>query len=245
MKIKNLVIISLILLVYSCEKENPAKAPEIKAGDYKNMIINYFDTTLAGGYHCPKTLNIDLDNDGVDDFQLESEIWGSPGMGHIPVSAIKCLHNSAKLLGDFTYDTLFVNRDTLIQEGAYSGTWEKYLINNYTCNRIEQNDSILLITPVFELTILERDQPIRKSETYVSDTLTLISGPRGNWPVFVGVSGDTTIYEYNVSYNDCRVFPLEQIVFLGVELNNDRLGWIKLTIFDYYKVMLLESGIQK
>lgn len=245
MKINNLLIISLILLAYACEKGNPAKAPEIKAGDNKNMIINYYDTVLAGGYHVVNTLNIDMNNDGVDDFQLESEIWGSPGMGQIPVSAIKCLHNSAKLLGDFTYDTLFVNRDTLIQEGAYSGTWEKYLINNYTCNRIEQNDSILLITPTFELTILEREELISQSDNFSCDTLTLISGPRGNWPVFVGVSGDTTIYEYNVSYNDCKVFPMEKIVFVGVELDNNRLGWIKLTIFDYYKVMLHESGIQE
>lgn len=240
-------LLPAILLNFGCENETITNDPasEIKAGDYKDMIINYYDTTLVGGYHYLNTFNVDMNNDGVDDFQMESEIWGSPGMGQIPLSAIKCLHASAKLLGTNSFDTLFINRDTIIQEGQYSGTWEKYLINSFTCNRMEETDSILTITPVFDLTILERDQLIRQTDHFRCDTLTLITGTRGNWPVFIGVSGDTTIYEYNVSYNDCRTFPMEQIVFLGVKLDNSRLGWIKLTIFDYYKIMIQESGIQQ
>lgn len=245
MKILQLVSMVLVVLIFqACEKENPAQKPEIKAGAYADMIVKYYDTTLAGGYHNPVTFNLDLDNNGTDDLQFQSEVWGSLGLGQIPKSMIRCLHSGAKLLGVFTTDTLFLNRDTLVQEGFYPNTWEMYLINSYTCQRIEDIDSVLSITPEFKLKPLQRDEIITKSDPFNSDTLTLSqSGNSYYWPG--GISGDTTIYEYVVQYNDCQTFPQETVAFIGVFMDNERLGWIKISIFDWYKILIHESGLQQ
>ncbi|MBE0639442.1 MAG: hypothetical protein IH598_13075 [Bacteroidales bacterium] len=242
---KTFLLFTVLLAIYSCEKEHTSSAPEITAGECRNMIVNYYDTTLAGGYHYPVTFNLDLDINGTDDIQFQSEIWGSPGMGQIPKSMIRCLHPSAKLLGVFTSDTLFLNRDTIVQEGLYPNTWEMYLIHNYTCNRVEDKDTVLAITPDFNIKPLQRGEIIRKSDAFNSDTVTLTQYFSHSYPMLVGVVGDTTIYEYNVHFNDCDTFPQETVAFIGVFMDNERLGWIKISIFDRYKIMIQESALQE
>lgn len=239
-----LLLLFALFFITACEKENPASSPEIKTGDYNNLIINFYDTTLAGGYHNPQTFNLDLDNNGIDDIQFMSEVWGSLGMGQIPRSEIRCLHSGVKLLGIKTFDTLFLNRDTIVQEGQYPHTWEMYLINNYTCQLIDEADTILSVNPDFDLLILKRGEIISKSQDFNADTITLASGPNNPYPMPGGSIGDTIIYNYNISLNNCDPFPLQTVSYVGVFMDNERLGWIKISIFDWYKILIHESGLQ-
>ncbi|HNY60195.1 MAG TPA: hypothetical protein PK692_08470 [Bacteroidales bacterium] len=235
----------IIIQLIGCTKSTIERAPEIKAGDHSGMIINFYDTTLIGGYYSQKAYNIDLDNNGLDDFQFVSWIWGSPGMGQIPQASINCLHCSAKVLGIVTTDTMYLNRDTLIFEGTQPRTWDMYLMFNYSCIRISSNDTILNTNLTFKINPLERDDKIRKSDPAICDSLTLTSGNKNSWPMLIGVSGDTTIYRYDIDHNNCNNFPLEKNVYLGVLLDDERLGWIKINIINNFKIIIHESGIQE
>jgi hypothetical protein len=246
MKKNNLIlIISLGLIFFGCEDDNNIKTSEIKIGDNSNMIINYYDTTLIGEYNVPKYFNIDLDNDGNDDIQFESELWGSPAVGQNPKSVIKSLSESIQFYGFHRNDTSFLNRDTSVYTGA-NDMVEIYYRYNYTCHQIDKNDSILKITPSFKLTPLDRGAVLKMGDTYKSDTITLINDWYGFPPSYYEINSDTAIIEYRTYYNDCDEFPLDNIKYIGVRFYNDsRLGWIKVSVFDKYKILIIESGIQE
>ena len=77
------------------------------------MKVQYFDTTLIGGYNSPEFFSIDINLDGTSDIEFLSEIWGYPAMGQNPRSAIMCLHVDIRLLGVHTMNTSFLSRDIL------------------------------------------------------------------------------------------------------------------------------------
>jgi len=237
-----IIVVGLLLL--SCEKDNDTRKDAINVGYYNDMVINYYDTTLIGGYHSPQNFNLDLDNNGSEDLQFESEIWGSPGLGQNPKSTIKCLNGNIKLNGDFTSDTLFLHRDTVIYEEV-NNTYVKYLRFFYTCHRMNDTDSIYRITTKFKVKSLDRDDILRKADMYNSDTVTLIDDAYSYPPQGITSIGDTNIYEYRIFNNDCNTFPLDRIKYIGLLLDNERLGWIKISIFDKYKIMIHESGVQR
>lgn len=236
------------LILVSCKKNNNVlnnKQSEIRIGDYGNMIVNYYDTTLIGGYNSPLEYNIDIDNNGSDDIQFISELWGSPAVGSHPKSTIRCLHPDIQIFGFHINDTSFLNRDTSIQEGP-NNTVEIYEIFNYTCHRIDNTDTILQITPSFKISTLERGDILKIDDTFNTDTIVLIDDWYSYPPTLIGENGDTTFYEYKKYYNDCNTFPIDETTYIGVKLNTEsRLGWIKISIFDKYKILILESGVQE
>lgn len=237
-------IIFLGILILSCEENNNSRNDEIKVGNYDNMIINYYDTTLIGVYGSNKTFNLDLDNNGVDDIQFESEIWGSAGLGHNPRSLIKCLNNNAKLNGYYTIDTLFLHIDTT-ETYKMDSVYYKYLNIFYSCHRICVGDSIYWIHSEFKNKPLDKNDILSITDFYNSDTLILIDDEYAILQGGVGCIGDTLIYQQNIYYNDCNTFPLDKIKYIGLLLDNERLGWIKISIFDKFKILILESCVQK
>lgn len=246
MKTKNLIlIITLGLIFFSCEDDNNIKTSEIKIGDNSNMIINFYDTTLIGGYNQPKIFNLDLDKDGNDDIQFESGVWGSPGLGQHPKSVIKSLSDNVQIYGFESNDTSFLNIDTSSYAGA-NNIIEIVYSYNYTCQQIDKNDSILRITTSFKLTPLDRGDILKTDDTYNSDTITMTNDWFSYPPLHYKINSDTAIIEYTTIYNCCNDFPLDEIKYIGVRFENDsRLGWIKLSVFDKYKILILESGIQE
>jgi hypothetical protein len=240
-----LIIFPLMgLLAIGCEKDNH-RSPEIRMGETCHMVIQYYDTTLAGGYNTPKGYSLDIDLDGIDDIEFISEIWGSPGLGQHPSSLVKCLHGEIQLFGRHTSDTLFLNRETYYQEGPDNSV-EAYMYHNYTCYRIDQADSVLKVTPAFKITALERGDIIGADDTYNPDTISLQDDWYGFPPSLKGISGDTTFYECVVFFNDCYSFPAEEPAYIGIRsVSDESLGWIRISIFDKYKILVLESAMQE
>ncbi len=230
-----------ILSLAGCEKYTSSRSAII-IGDDEDMTLNFYDTILAGGYYSPAVMNLDLDNDGTDDIQFESWIHGSPAMGQIPESMIRCLRQDAELFGRFTDDTLFVHKEEHVSEEG-DGGYEKFIYYIHTCHRISDADSIVRITPSFKIIPLERDDSVETIDSFHTDTLILAAHWYSYPPIYVENEGDTAIYEYRTYNNDCHDFPLEKIKYIGFKLD-DRLGWIKLSIFDWYKLVIHETGIQ-
>jgi len=232
------------LFLLSCGDKEYIRKSEAVMGDYTDMDINNYDTILIGEYYSPHYFNLDLDNDSVEDIQFESEVWGSPGMGQHPRSVIKCLTADVKLFGYFTSDTSFLNRHTEVYQ-AIGNSYERYEYFSFTCHRIDVLDSILSISPEFKISPLSRNDILKKDDTFNADTLILIDDSFSYMPTLIGVEGDTTIYEYHTHLNDCNTFPLDKIRYIGIKMENEKLGWIMISISDKYKILILESGLQK
>ena len=240
------IFIFLLIISEGCKKDNNEvvkNLTEIEVGEYENMIINNYDTTLIGDYNNSKNFKLDIDNDGDDDIMFVSELWGSPAIGMHPKTMIVCLKKQAKLYGIHTNDTSFLNINTRIVVGA-NNTIEVYKYYNYTCNRIDDSDSVLKVIPVFKLLLLNRGDVLHANDVYNSDTLVLTNDGYGFYPVISQEVNDTLYYEYKYYYNNCNVFPLDKIKYIGVLLG-DKLAWIKISIFNKYKILILDSGIQK
>jgi hypothetical protein len=244
MRIFLLVLISVFFLL-CCEKDNYKRKNEIQIGDKNNMVINYYDTLLIGEYWNAQFFDTDLDNDGINDIQFESNYWGSPGGGYNRSSTIRCLNSDVELFGFYTSDTLFWNRDTVIYELTDDPffNFSKYVYCNYTCSRIDVSDTILNVSSAFKIIPLNSGDKLKIEDTF--STNVLIEDPSGETMPIERVSGDTIIYIYQRNYNDCISFPLSDTNYIGFRLKNEKLGWIKISIFNVNQILIHEIGIQK
>jgi len=242
MKRQILPIIFLIFSIISCRKDK-FEVTQLVIGDHNPVILTHHDTTIAGGYQSCAKYNLDIDQDGINDFMIESEIWGSPGMGMHPRSQIKSLHNKADFFGNNYIDTLFLNKDTIYYP-ILDNIINVSVANNYTCQRLNTNDSILNLQYINRIITLENNDILNINDSFIVDTLLL---GNDNHTLYQGefTSNDTVYHNYENYYGDCYNFPFEQITYIGVRLNETELGWVKLAVYDNFKVNLIETAITK
>lgn len=244
------ILILTILSLMSCDKDDDefVITKEVVFGNYVNMMVNYYDTILIGGYNNSQNLDIDINNDNIYDIRIISNIWGSPGLGQNPCSKIWSLNNNIEILGYFKTDTSFLNRSTMISPGANNIT-EIYEYYNHTCHMIDESDSILAVYEnVFKISPKDKNERLSLDDTFKSDSITLIDDRYG-FPFWGEEYGqDTVRYTVTSFYNDCNSFPLNEIKYIGLKIlsdNSEKLGWIKLSIIDKYKILVLETAIQE
>lgn len=250
----------VIMGVISCKKDDDKPIPddptpddpilkdEIVFGDYKNMNVYYYDTILIGGYHDMRNLDIDINKDGISDIRFVSEVWGSPAVGQIPRSEILCLHENIELHGYFKNDTSFLNRSTRIVSGP-NNTVEIYEYYNYTCHRIDESDSILAIyEDRFKIQPKDKNEKLSLTDIFKSDSITLTNGGYG-YPYWGEEHGqDTILYTITSFYNNCNSFPQDEIKYIGLKTtieDSEKLGWVKLSIMNKCKILILETAFQE
>lgn len=241
-----LIVVTALILLVGCEKESLPGS--IIPGDYSNMSISIYDTVFYGGYHELKNLDLDIDRDGTSDIRFVSEIWGSPGMGQHPRSALMCLHENIRLHGTLTVDTLFLNSSSYTEVTQESIT-KIYSYLNYTYLRVDKSDSIITVFPEgFRLLPLNKGEKINNTDVFATDSIPISSHYFCNMIYPVPIGQDSILYESRCTFNDRYTFPEEKIKYLGLQIEaagKIRLGWIKLIIEDYYKLYLLETAIQE
>ena len=242
-----IIVFVLAVMLFSCEKEqsevaNAIEDIDVVIGEYSNMDVSYYDTTLIGGYYAPMNLVVDLDGDNENDINFITEIYGSPAVGQIPKVQVECLHNGVQLLGHITYDTIWYSQSVYT---VSNDPVEIVVSNIYSCQRINENDEAYKIEEVFELLPMSQGDMMLVSDVYQSDTLVLYEGDLGMPPSMETIN-DTTYYTYEVTYRNCSDFPLDQVVYIGYKLaQTDKLGWIKMGIYSFNKLVILETVIQK
>lgn len=245
---KKAYLLSIILLAFilvSCDKSGGEYPEMLRVGDDKDLLINYYDTTIIGGYYTPELFNMDIDNDGIEDVQFVSDIWGSPAIGQKRRSAIRSINREVQFYGYPTMDTLFVYNifDTISGVGNEVIIYQSIISS---CYRYNEKDSIASISPSFKLKPLVRGDYINKNDSFKADTIILNNESHNYHPSFFQISTDTVLYRNYAFQNDNYTFPSNEIKYIGFRVENDsRLGWIRLGVFDNYKILILESGIQK
>jgi len=236
------------LMALSCDREETRNnsRDEIFTGNYSKMLVNRIDTMLIGGYNQVANFDLDLDEDGSPDFRLTSEYYGSPGMGVYPRAQIVSLSSNSLINGNLINDTTFYH---FRADTSYGENWTPVMISRthiYSCERTEPNDSITLIEPdQFEISHFNTDESIFRTDHYQADTLQLNykSYYHAENPVY---SHDTIFYNYRSYTQSCYYFPTDQIRYIGVKLKDgdkESLGWIKLGLFDNYKLMIIETAL--
>jgi hypothetical protein len=247
MKLTKLLIFLMPILSASCDNDNIINLKdEITVGDYSEMLVNTYDTIISGPY--VSELFLDIDRDSINDIKFKCGYQkGLPAGGASKWSEIMSLNKNTLILGFYNTDTLFLNRQTNVDSSSNSDyviISEQY---NHTCNRIDINDIIQKITyDNFEILAKEKGSKIINSDIFKADTITLVED-KSVW-VFMSGNNDTIIWTYDWYYHDCQSFPQDEIKYIGLKIINDtdeKLAWIKICIMDIYKILLLESAIQK
>ena len=242
-----LTFLTLTIGMISCRKD-PSTPLSIEVGNYSALRIAHHDTILIGGYYDKQVLGIDLDLDGIDDIGIISNVWGSPGMGHHPEADIACLNQDTYLNIIHTLDTTFLK--IRIDTHYSSPNQLLYIdyIEYYSCDRRYGEDSIVRIQEKEHINVLKKYDKISINDSWICDSVDLNHQGGSPWPERLYYSGDTTINKYVNSYYECRSFPNDKIAYIGIKklkLGQEKLGWIKLSISNYYKVSILESALQE
>ncbi|MBK6966479.1 MAG: hypothetical protein IPH20_21930 [Bacteroidales bacterium] len=232
-------------VIYSCEKENkPGKDNVITIGNYSGLKVIHHDTILVGGYNNKRDYFLDVDGDGNNDFVLSSNIWGSPGMGQHPEADIASLGQQFFFNMIEYQDTFFMHAQN---DTFYSNEVAVYLRKYYTCSRMYPNDSIHNVANNHFIRVLKQDQTISENDLWLSDTLDL-NHPLISYHNVISLSQDTIVIEEIIYFNECHSFPNDIIAWIGIgkkDAEKIRLGWIKISISEDYKITILETTIQE
>jgi hypothetical protein len=161
-------------------------------------------------------------------------------VGMIPGSNIVSLYPDAYLFAPLRIDTNYLNTSTRTITGLKT---EIYIYKRYTCERISSEDSIISIKTSNEVKALGKGAIINRYDNFKSDTIELTEKWYSYPPRTIYESNDTTIFQVDIYANDCSEFPNDKIVYLGIKVG-DRLGWIKLSVMDNYRISILESSVQ-
>jgi hypothetical protein len=243
---KDKLLYCLIVILVACENKSSLQS-NIELGNYSGMRIQYHDTILIGGYHDKNTYQIDIDHDNENDIEISSNVWGSPGLGHHPEADIACLNQETYFKVERFSDTTYFNSriDTF-----YDIDNHKVYIDNqiyYSCEIIFGNDSIWRIADNEHISILDKHEEITVNSQWICDSVNLNQLGGSPIPEYISISDDTIVRRFVYSYNECKSFPNDFIRYIGIKKELDDitlLGWVKLSISEYYKVSILESAIQ-
>jgi hypothetical protein len=239
-------LIGMCLFIINCNKHE--LKDKIIIGNKTDLLIKEFDTVLIGGYHNFISFDINVDGDNSPDFQLTSGIWGAPGIGQYPQSKLSCLKANCLINGFISLDTTFINYQTDTSYGQNMSKIYIYKTTIYSCKRLDKADSLKEINQhEFKLLTKKKGDYLNKSETFHSDTVILSDEWYSNF-VVPEIHKDTIIHNYFQQHNTCSSFPPDMIRYIGIKIKDsgiEKIGWIKIGIFDNYKVAILESAIQK
>jgi hypothetical protein len=248
MKTKTLILVVAAMTFLAACKKNPTEEQCMIIGNSEGMVITQYDSTIAGGYHQPVSIELDADGDGSYDLRITSVVWGSPATGGNPSSSIACLHPSIQFRGYFTNDTIFKNyREDFVPISPYLVEWHKYSI--YSCQKLEPLATISHINlNEFKLIASEHGDQISPEDIYKADTLILADDSYGLPPTDLSGKADTMIFNHTYYFNDCNSFPLQKACYIAFRIGSQdkyRYGWLKLAIFGKNIVLVLHTAIQE
>lgn len=238
------------MIAISCEKieldkncgRNFKGKSEIIIGDEEGMDVQVFDMLLMGNRIEEHSFSIDIDNDCIADFTFTSDVWGSAGLGSHGVAKIIYLSQDAFTFREPYNDTTYYKFESNIYEGENGislGTHTRYLCS-------ERTDSIHSIEINLDRVIpLEKGDKLNKNGDFRT-TESILTNDNVGTSNF-GYNQDTAYTHYINYENDCYDFPDGKVRYIGVKLlgrGKRKMGWIKLTIFNGYQILLMETAIE-
>ena len=243
------LVLATICLMPSCKKH----ASEIAFGDTVGMLVSTYDSTdMKVSLQVPweRYYDIDLDSDGSPDIQLLSRNEGSPNVGRVETSYIKCLNENLSLLGDIFLQDHYVHYDTIIQQ--YDD--ETWIITRrtFSCEKQDESDVIEKTEEKLSLWDADAGETFGLANDYMSTEVTLIGHSYTLRYTPEEVSPNLIIQSIDIhDNNSCDYYPFYTERYIGFKFNingRDHLGWMKIILEERlgdYFVKPIESAIQK
>lgn len=238
----------IFLLLSSCHKDYLIERDSsIIIGDVSDeFIISTLESpdTLNANYNQSDELAIDLNNDGQNDILITSWLFGSPGQGADYGSYIEPINNKTSILSFEKKDTVFYFQ---VRDTVYHSNFTEIFNGIYyeSVNR-HNSDSIHTITKRSYPLFLKEQDVINSNESWENDQLTFrATGYRGGQQEQTNDDINHIIY-YDRIYNNLLYgdWPIDEIKYIGIKYN-DQLGWIKVKLESYRKVIIYEYALQK
>ena len=253
MKTSSILILCTFLLSTSCRKDiaiedDPGIDPSpmtsianigdtIEFGLVDNMLIDSDSIVLQPGINQSLTHNMDVDADGVTDFQIFMQTSVSLGAGFQAYSFMRSVHPNATVRGLLRPDTTFVHDDTV--------SVDNIIHRVYSCRRVGPLDPISSIVPdVTKILPFQSGDELTVMDAFYADTIALrrtnYSSPVPNYepPYQIQTTGDS----------DCFLLPLGEVVYIGFAMmdgsGSERLGWWKLNHVTASRIVIYEQAIQ-
>jgi len=237
-----LLVISAALIISSCEKENTQSAGFLTINDYDEVNLHAHDTLIAGNYYDQEVYEIDMDGDGQKDVAFWSVITGSPGMGPIPQAGLMAIHEGAFLYEQNFKDSIF--KHTEIDTLDYNRV-EIYTNNFYTCGKESPGDSLLRIEEGTSITLMKHGQiGALSSAIWKADSLALGTSSFSSRYYVEEETPDTIKVRRDV-FNTCHYLMSNEIYYTGYQNEYGKLGWIKFSVADGFRISVIETAIEK
>ena len=253
MKTSHILIFCACILGTSCQKDivledhsgvDPSPVTSIaNIGDtitfglVDNMLIEGDSIVLQPGINQSLMHAMDVDADGVTDFQIFMQTSVSLGAGFQAFSLIRSVHPNATVRGLLRPDTTFVHDDTVSANNIIHRV--------YSCRREGPFDTISSIVPdVTKILAFQSGNMLTAMDVFYADTIAL---RRTNY------SSPVPTYEppYQIQTtadSDCFLLPLGEVVYIGFAMldgnGGERLGWWKLDQVTSSKIVIYEQAIQ-
>jgi len=99
----------------------------------------------------------------------------------------------------------------------------------------------------FKVLARKQNDKVDQQDVFKTDSIIFMDESYGFPPYYI-YKQDTVIRKHLIYYNDCNTFPLNDVNYLAIRIinvNEIKLGWIKLSIIDNNKIILFETAIQK
>lgn len=239
-----LVLVTFLISTLGCKKEyiEEKQKTAIVVGNYNDAKATPIGDTLIGKTNQPQFYKIDVNNDGNNDVEFESNIPSPLGDSPKPQTKIRLLNSNIELFVYSKIDTTFLTFDTTIQTNS-STTFIHYN-KRYRCNSVSTSDSLISSNPNFYLSSIDVGFNLDVQSQFGSKIFNLASNEDYYFNVIYS-SNDTAFVDVLNYKNNCYSFPLNQEKYIGIKFNNsNKLGWIKLNLLDKHKVYLIESALQ-
>jgi len=238
--ISSIVLVQFIII--SCERQNDDSTNDyIIIGNNLKMKITQNPVSLEGSYYEPALYDIDLNSDGLGDFQLKSIIEGST---HFPKynCSIESLNAEALLVTTKTIDTSFYCCSEVRIQQDYNGKVGVFYRDILYCSRSSNSDTIVSIQNKNIVRTKYYGDTIRKSDSCFVGTFEFNKGLKEYTENKLFENSDTIIY--HVDDFQCYKYRIinNSIFFFGIKVK-DKLGWIKLSVSGY-SIYLFETAIQ-
>lgn len=254
---KDIFIIQFILLVLlisliSCEK-NQDSNNFIIMGDVDNLIVKHYNTFIRineAPYTYPEISEyyIDIDNDSIKDIMIRVSGYGSSHFGTKVTTNINLLHDNIGFFARKIVDTIY-----LVEENFFYAT-DNDMNVSYVQERVYGNiktkptDSIVHIKSTVSDTIsgLRECDTIWNTSVFLNENITPHPTSQHVYCCdTLSVINDTIYVRQDVfNYHNQNNISYGVDLYFGILLN-DRLGFIKIKLHDYWKVELFYSTIQR
>lgn len=237
-----LLAFTAAMIVSSCDKETTESKGFLTINNYDKVNLQAHDTLVAGNYYDQKVYEIDMDGDGQNDVAFWSVITGSPGMGMLPQAGLMALHEGALLYEQNFKDSIF--KHTEIDTLDYSRV-EIYTNNFYTCGQETPEDSLIRTEDNTFITLMKQGQiGALSSAIWKADSLALETSSFSS-RYYVEESTPDTIKVRRDVYNTCHYLMSNEIYYTGYQNGYGKLGWIKFSVADGFRISVIETAIEK